>query len=72
MKTFAQLSGNTVANIVAGETLEDVQAVLGNIVEYTAENPAGIGWTYDSETGTFTAPVVDTPEPPIAEEPVTL
>jgi hypothetical protein len=57
MKTFAQLSGNIVTNVLAGENIDDVKAVVGNdVVEYTAENPAGIGWTYDPEAGTFTPP----------------
>jgi hypothetical protein len=52
MKTFAVLNGNTVINIIQGESLEDVSFV-GSVVEYTEENPAVIGLPYDSETGLF-------------------
>lgn len=62
MATFAVMSGNTVENIIMADDKEATEAALGCIlIEYTAENPAGIGWTYDSETGKFVAPVVEEP-----------
>lgn len=60
MKTFAYVTGNVVTNIIVANTLEDAQLVLGNsAVEYTEENPAGIGWTYDPETNTFAPPIIE-------------
>jgi hypothetical protein len=29
------------------------------LIEYTAENPAGVGYIYDSETNTFAEPEID-------------
>jgi hypothetical protein len=53
-KTCAIISGNTVSNVIMVDDIEqsskDLNAVL---IEYTPENPAGIGWTYDEETGRF-------------------
>jgi hypothetical protein len=42
------LEGGVVSNIVAGENIEDVKAVVGDVVEMTEETgPAGIGYTWD-------------------------
>ena len=59
-KTAAVISGNTVINIIVVDNIEqsaqDLNLVL---VEYTDDNPAGIGWTYDETTGRFTEPIVE-------------
>ena len=61
-KTFAMMSGNSVSNVIVADDKEATEAALGCVlIEYTPENPAGIGWTYDLETGKFEAPVVDGP-----------
>ena len=56
-KYAAIMSGNTVENIIVVEDVEqsakDLNAVL---IEYTDDNPAGIGWTYDETTGKFINP----------------
>jgi hypothetical protein len=58
MATFAVLSGSTVANVIVAETKEIAELVTkSECIEYTDENPAGIGWTYAD--GVFTAPVVE-------------
>jgi hypothetical protein len=57
MKTFAVISGNIVSNVIAAED-ESVGEVLGiTLVEYTPENPACIGWTYDEATRQFSPPI---------------
>jgi hypothetical protein len=57
MATFAVLGGTQVSNIIVADTLDDAQMATGSTcVEYTEANPAGIGWTYDPATGTFTPP----------------
>lgn len=56
MATFAVLSENVVTNVIVADTKEIAEQVCGTVAEYTLENPAGIGWTYDPETGTFTNP----------------
>jgi uncharacterized protein YbjT (DUF2867 family) len=58
MPTFAMMSGNTVETIIMADDKEATEAALRcTLIEYTAENPAGTGWTYDQETGVFTEPV---------------
>lgn len=60
MPTFAMMSGNSVSNIVMADDKEATEAALNcTLIEYTADNPAGIGYTYDEETGRFVAPVVE-------------
>lgn len=58
MPTFAMMSGNTVSNIIMADDKEATETALHcTLIEYTPENPAGIGWTYDPETGRFVPPV---------------
>jgi len=48
-------SGGTVSNTVAGDNIDDVKAVVGDVVEVTEETgPASIGWTWDGTV--FTPP----------------
>jgi hypothetical protein len=58
MATFAVISGKLVTNVILAETKEIAEEVTGlTCVEYTNENPAGIGWTYDGTN--FVSPVVE-------------
>lgn len=60
MATYAMMAGNSVSNIIVADDKEATEAALGcTLIEFTPENPAGIGWTYDPETGKFVAPVVE-------------
>ena len=60
MPTFAMMSGNTVETIIMADDKEATEAALRcTLIEYTDENPAGIGWTYDQKTGKFSAPTVE-------------
>lgn len=60
MATYAMVNGNAVSNVIVADDKEATEKALNcKLVEYTAENPAGIGWTYDEVTGKFTAPVVE-------------
>jgi len=53
------MSGNTVSNVIVADNKEDAEKALSCVlVEYTPENPAGIGWTMD-EDGKFHPPVVE-------------
>lgn len=57
MGTYAVMSGNTVSNVIVTDDVEDASNALHvTLIEYTSENPAGIGWTYDQETGKFVQP----------------
>lgn len=57
MANFAVLSGNHVTNVIVADNQADAElATQSTCIEYTDTNPAGIGWTYDSVTGIFTAP----------------
>ena len=60
MATYAMMAGNSVSNIIMADDKEATEAALGcTLIEFTPDNPAGIGWTYDPETGKFVAPVVE-------------
>lgn len=57
MGTYAVISGNIVNNVIVADDPIDASNALGaQLIEYTSDNPAGIGWTYDEETKRFTAP----------------
>jgi hypothetical protein len=57
MATYAVMSSNTVTNIIVADNKEEASMIMGaELIEYTADNPAGIDWTYDQETGRFTPP----------------
>jgi uncharacterized protein YbjT (DUF2867 family) len=59
MPTFAMMSGNTVETIIMADDKEATEAALRcTLIEYTAENPAGVGWTMD-EDGKFIEPVAE-------------
>ena len=65
-KTVAVMSGNMVTNIIVVDDIEQSKIDLNaDLIEYTAENPAGIGWTYDGTE--FSEPVI---AEPVVEEPV--
>jgi hypothetical protein len=61
---FAVISENSVVNIIVADSKEVAEEVTGfTCVEYTDENPAGIGWNYDGVS--FTDPTLEeTPEDP--------
>ncbi len=66
MATFAVVTDGLVENCIVADSLEIAQEVTGlTCVEYTEENPAGIGFTYAD--GIFTNPNAS-PEPTPAEE----
>jgi hypothetical protein len=57
MKNFAVISGTSVINVIVATTKKNAElATNAECVEYTEQNPAGIGWTYVD--GVFVAPVV--------------
>lgn len=57
MKTFAVMSGNLVTNCIVAEDISVGEQLGVTLIEYTLENSAGIGYTYDENTGTFIPPV---------------
>lgn len=59
MATYAMMGGNTVLTILVADNKEETESALNcTLIEYTPENPAGTGWTYDDTTGRFTPPEV--------------
>jgi hypothetical protein len=59
MGTYAVMGGNIVSNVIVADNKEDAARVMGTeLIEYTSDNPAGIGWVYDQETNTFTPPAL--------------
>jgi hypothetical protein len=60
MATFAVMGGNKVSNVIVADNKEQAETDLGvTLIEYTPENPAGIGWTYDEATRKFNVPIVE-------------
>ena len=54
MANFAVIHNNTVMNIVVADSKEIAESVVGSeCIEYTDENPAVIGWFYNSTDNTF-------------------
>ena len=54
---IAIIENGTVVNTIVCESVELAESLIGlTAVEYTVENPAGIGWTYNSTTGEFRSP----------------
>jgi len=51
MAMFAVMSGDKVINTIIADTKELAQEVTSSIcIEYTEQNPAAIGWTYNGST----------------------
>jgi len=66
MATYAMMNGNTVENIIMADDKQATEAALNCVlIEYTSDNPTGIGWSYDAETGKFTQPdtITETEQP---------
>ena len=60
MATFAVVLNNIVSNVIVADTKEIAEQITGfSCIEYTQENPAGIGWVYDLETDSFISPEVN-------------
>jgi hypothetical protein len=63
MANFAEIQDGVVTNVIVADTKEIAELVTGlTCVEYTAENPAYIGGTYDGSK--FIPPVEETPITP--------
>jgi hypothetical protein len=57
MANFAILDGDLVINTLVAESKADAESVTSNpCVEYTEENPASVGSTYNATTKVFTSP----------------
>lgn len=62
MATYAEIDEqNIVVNIIVADAEFVATQPDKEYVEYDDDNPAGIGWTYDPTTNTFTPP--NEPEP---------
>ena len=61
MANFAVMSGDKVTNTIVADTKEIAEEVTSSLcIEYTEENTAGIGWTFDGTN--FIAPVEEPTE----------
>lgn len=61
MATFAVIENEKVINVIIAESKTVAEELTGKVcAEYTNEDPAGIGWTYDGTN--FIAPVVESIE----------
>jgi len=64
MTTYAEInSENIVVNCIVADAEFVATQTDKTYVEYTNENPAGIGYAYDPDTGLFTSPPQPEPEP---------
>ena len=60
MATFAHVENNYVVNVLVANNLADAEiATNGLCVEYTNEEPAGVGWQYDEKTKKFIQPKIE-------------
>ena len=60
MANYAVIKDGIVNNVIVADTKEIAETVIGlTCIEYTDENPAGIGWSYDGTN--FSAPVIEVP-----------
>ena len=51
------MGGNSVINVIMVDDIEQSSKDLNTVlIEYTPENPAGIGWIYNEETKKFSDP----------------
>ena len=67
MPRYAMLSNNTVENIIVADDKEATEKMLNcKLIEITPENPIGVGWVYNPETGTF--PALETREESTTEQ----
>ena len=61
MSTYAELdTENIVINVIVADAEFVATQTDKTYVEYTNENPAGIGYSYDPDTGLFIPPVTET------------
>lgn len=66
MATFAILRNNIVENVIVADDVETAKALTGlDAVEYTEENPACIGDSFDPINNVFISK-----EEPITEQPI--
>lgn len=58
MANYAMMNGNMVDNIIVADDKEATEKALRcKLIEFTADNPAGVGWIYDEATGRFDLPI---------------
>jgi hypothetical protein len=56
MANFAVISGSKVSNVIVASSKKNAELATNfECVEYTDENPAGIGWSYIDKV--FIAPI---------------
>jgi len=64
MATYAEINTeNIVVNCIVADAEFVATQTDKTYVEYNETNVAGIGYTYDSDTGLFAPPVAPQPEP---------
>ena len=62
MSTYAEINTqNIVVNIIVADAEFVATQIDKTYVEYDDTNPAGIGYTYDPDTGLFTPPPTNEP-----------
>lgn len=60
MANYAVIENGIVTNTIVADTKEIAEEVTSlTCVEYTEENPAGIGWTYNGTTFEQPTPTIE-------------
>ena len=68
MATYAEIdTENIVVDVIVADAEFVATQTDKTYIEYDDTNPAGIGYTYDPETGLFTPPPAPQPIEPIDE-----
>jgi hypothetical protein len=70
MANYAVIQDNIVTNVIVADSKEIAEEVAGFLcIEYTEENPTGIGWAFNPELNVFVNPNAVVEEP-VIEEPI--
>ena len=68
MPRYAILGDNKITNIVEARTLADATRLFGSVLELSATDPRGVGWTRPNPDAPFVAPPALPAPPPTAME----
>lgn len=69
MANYAVIQNDAVTNIIVADSKEIAEEVTNlTCIEYTEENPVGIGWAFNSELNVFVNPNAVVEEPEVTNE----
>lgn len=68
MPRYAILGDNKITNVIEAETLADATRLFGSVIELSATDPRGVGWTRPNSNAPFVAPPAAPTPPPSTQE----